>query len=639
MTATEKSLYPTIFMIVYNHGKLKPWWPWIPLLVLFLKFLSLGLCTGLQLETGILGSPKCPSEDTSWMEVDYPPDYNPPEDFYSDSCYLAQVPGSKGSVHMHTSIENSQIENVLREETPVEEESGLEQIPASDQSKSRKKKKQIQKVVENSDRNIFKTIDMGVPLPRKLNLQEVTNKVPRPRVHSQSYWKVRKSPSANNKFFLFQKVGIHNANLSPTLCYLIFESFHEIYKALEFKCGHKHEAIKAATQAVKNASYGVVMVFLGLIRVFEAEGSRKDNLEVLLNDGWDYLENFFQTWKNAELGDFSLQEDIKFESQYALEPYFHLRYLKRINHPNKVPFLLAYLLALYWSQNRKTTGIPRHGISQHIQRLVDVCKADSNSFQGGLYGRIDIRNHAFWGAEQFSRKYWYSYGDTAKSPQDVLFLSSNAAQFHTPIGREMCRAVHIFFEDLIRDLNQIYLAMNGHPHLKDIAPEVVHEMGIIAKAVSMAEYRVTVVVLGMIRVLNKQHFTDSQLERLIMNAWNFLKKKFSEWRLLNFHTKDSQNIFNYDSAQFECGTQADNPEALFHGLVGYKSKNKFPKQCITYLFNSWMKSVTQSKPGSEEYMETQTAIQGIPLGSIEQWNLSLRSHNHMYQSPGTISLQ
>ncbi|EGF97126.1 uncharacterized protein MELLADRAFT_70199 [Melampsora larici-populina 98AG31] len=540
---------------------------------------------------------------------------------------------------MLTSIQNSQIDDVTREATSVQADSGLTRIAASAQSKLRKRKNQIQNIVQNSDGNILKKWDMEVPSTRNLNLQGGINKVSRPRIHSQSHWKVSRSPRAKNKFFLFQKIGILNANLSPTLCYKIFESFLEIYKALEFKCGNNPEAIKAVTQAVKNASYGVVMVFLGLIRVFEAEGSRKENLEFLLNDGWDYVENFFQNWKDADLECLALKANAKCKLQHALDPYFHLRYLKGIDNPNKVSFSLVYLLALDWSQRRGTPGIPGDGVSQHIQRLVDVYEADSNSIQGGLYGRIGIRNHAFWGVEQFSRQYWYSYGDTTKSPQDVLLLSSNAAQFHTPIGREMCRAVHIFFEDLIRDLNQKYLTMNGHPHLTDVPPEVVQDMGIITKAVSMAEYKVTVVVLGMIRMLNKEHFTDSQLEILIINAWNFLKKKFSEWRLFNFCTKDSQHIFNYDSVQFESGTQGDNPEDLFIGLGWYKSKNKFPKQCITYLFNSWINSVTQSKPGSLEYMETPTAIEGIPSGSIEKWNLSLRSHNHMYQLPGTVSVQ
>ncbi|EGG05364.1 uncharacterized protein MELLADRAFT_64167 [Melampsora larici-populina 98AG31] len=625
-------------MTAYNQGNLGSWRPWSSLLVLFLTFLSLKLCKGLQSEKEIWGSPKSTSEYSSCLEVDYPPDYDPPEEFHSDSCDLAQVPEFNGSLHMRTSIQNAQIDDVLREATSVQVDSGLKQIAASAQYQSRKRKNQIHNIVEYSDGNILKTTDMEASSPSNLNLQECMKKVSRPRIHSQSHWKVSRSPRANNKFFLFQKIGTINANLSPTLCYKIFESFLEIYKALELKCGNNPEAIKAAIQAVKNASYGVVMVFLGLIRVFEAEGSRKNNLEYFLNDGWDYVENFFQNWKNAELKDFALREHTKFVSQNASNPYFYLRYLKGIDNPKKVSFLLVYTLALDWSQKRGSPVIPVDGISQHIQRLVDVYEADSNSIQGGLYGRIGIRNHAFWGVEQFSRQYWYSYGDTTKSPQDVLLLSSNAAQFHAPIGREMCRAVHIFFEDLIRDLNQKYLTMNGHPHLKYVPPEVVQDMNIITKSVSMAEYKVTVVVLGMIRILNKEHFTDSQLERLINHAWTFLKKQFSEWKLLDFCTKDSQHLFNYDSVHLQYGTQVDSPEALFLGLGGFKCKNYFPKRCIAYLFNLWRNLVTQSVPGSQEYIETPAAIQDIPSGSIEKWNLLLRSHNHIYQSIGMISL-
>ncbi|EGG00237.1 uncharacterized protein MELLADRAFT_67949 [Melampsora larici-populina 98AG31] len=626
-------------MTIYNQGNLGSWGPWSSLLVLFLKILSLKLCTGLHPESEIWGSPKCTSEYSSWMEVDYPPDYHPPEEVHSDSSDCVQVPRLNRSLHMHTSIPNSQFDDVPGEATPAHAESGLTQIEAADESKPRKRKKQIQNIVEDSDGDIFKTIYMEVPSSRHHNLQGGINKVPRPRIHSQSHWKVSRSPRTNNQLFLFQKIGILNANWSPTLCYKIFESFLEIYKALEFKCQYNPEAIKSATQAVKNASYGVVMVFLGLIRVCEAEGRRKDHLEYLLNDGWDYVENFFQNWKNVELEDLASKDHTKFRSQHASDPYFHLRYLKGIDNPNKVSFSLVYILALDWSQKRGTPGIPGGGISQHMQRLVDIYEADSNSFQGGLYGRMGIRNHTFWGAEQFSRQYWYAYGDTAKPPQDVLLLSSKAAQFHTPIGREMCQTVHIFFEDLINDLNQIYLAMNGHPHFNNLAPKVVQEMGIIAQAVSMAEYKVTVVVLGMIRILNKENFTDSQIEKLIMNAWNFLKKKFSEWRLLYFHPKYSPHLFNHDSVNLEYGIQADSPEALFLGLGGFKRKNYFPKRCIACLFHSWMDSVAQSKPGSQEYMENLTEIQGIPSGSIEKWNLSLRSQDHMYQLPHTTPHQ
>lgn len=176
---------------------------------------------------------------------------------------------------------------------------------------------------------------------------------------------------------------------------------------------------------------------------------------------------------------------------------------------------------------------------------------------------MGIRNYAFWGPEQFSRVNWHLHWEEETSSQHVFALSSHAAQFHTSIGRDMCKAVHIFFEGLLYEMkikSKYYLINDA---LKNPLSQELEYLGMITQAVSMAEYKVTVVIIGMIGNLNEKHLTASQLEKLLMNAWQFLKLNFSKWGKLNFCSKNLECSYDSKSVRLNSFTGFDSPDDIF----------------------------------------------------------------------------
>ncbi|KAH9818746.1 hypothetical protein DFH28DRAFT_1053901 [Melampsora americana] len=606
---------------MHNQKALVTLWHINLFFVILLKFWSNQLCLGLEWTNEISHEQEFLTKDLSWMELDYPKDYHPPEEFNLDSGKFTQPTGKKnpfsinGSPHKDLQSVDPEIWTMSREETSPQKKTQVQDL---NQGKSKKRKGKTN--AENSDEDVFRIMDMNVCAPRNQDSQDLfPQKKP-----SNSPFKVRKSYKSTSIFFLLQKVGICNANRSSTLCYKIYDYFHDIYESMSSRFKSNPKAVQAAAQAVKIAGHGVAMGVLGVIRVFEAEGSKGDHLDIVLDDGWRYIENFFQPWRDAELKELALEVDTPFEAHKSLDAYYLLGYLKRLDNTNKVPYLLVHSLALDWSRNRVNSGIPAKTLSAHIQRITDVYQTDSNAIQGGLYGRMSIRNYAFWGEEQLSRRNWYLYEHTQRSSQDVLSLSSNAAQFHTPVGRGMCQVVHNFFEDLINDLKRFYMITNGHSTVKDPPGEALRDLGMIIQAVSMAEYRVTVVFLGVIRILNQKHLDNSQLERLIINAWGFLKSRFSEWRFLDLYTKNSQQLFGFESVRVTSSTQMDSAGDLFKALAGFKDKNGCPKNWVVHLLKSWKNSITERDTSS--LGDLGFPIAEIPSGPIDNWNLSPFGH-------------
>ncbi|EGG07160.1 uncharacterized protein MELLADRAFT_62881 [Melampsora larici-populina 98AG31] len=423
---------------------------------------------------------------------------------------------------------------------------------------------------------------------------------------------------------LLQKIGIINANRSPTLCYEIYDFFCGIYKNITGKNKCSQQEIDAIKLAAKHGGYTIVMSFLGVLRVFEGQQLGKEDMEVLLNDGWSFMKDFYSSWKTADLEDFAFGKLYRYSSDGALDPGFHLRYLKKINDSSNVPFSLVHALSLFWSKAKGQSKVPQD--FDYWQESIDIFENDSKSIQGGLYERMGIKNYAFWGPEQFSRKNWYSYGEASMESDRIWHLASNAAQFHTPLGQNMCKELHSFFEDLIQRLKISYNSLNDpHPSLKlsvqshkTLSEINANNLDLIFKAVGMAEYRVVVPFIGIIRILNRRNLTVEQLQKLMENAIKFLKDTFGKWEHLDFHPKNIQHLFKYKKNMFTPQNKLDDPGQMFQTLFGFSDKNRFPSRAILTLLRSWHSLAIKGDPSSPNYI--QFPIEKIPSGTFLEWN-------------------
>ncbi|KAH9817117.1 hypothetical protein DFH28DRAFT_963110 [Melampsora americana] len=421
-----------------------------------------------------------------------------------------------------------------------------------------------------------------------------------------------------------RKIGMLHSSRSPNLCYEPYEYFCKIHNRIESQNKLSVEEIEGIRLAIKNANV-VVMAFLGILIVFEGETYGMKDMDNLLNDGWRFMKNFYSEWETVELKDCGFEKSVQYYSRGAFDPNFHLRYLKQIRGVNKIPLPLVHSICLLWSKGRVQSKIPQD-LSKYWHQITNTYNHDSKSIKGGLYERIGIKNYSFWGPEQFFRSKWYLYGDGKGVSHRIWMLASNSAQFHTNVGRHICEELHIFFEDLIQKLqisynhfDQFHDSQNMSPGAQVVSSES-HptNFALVVKAVSMAEYRVVVPFIGMIRILNQEDLEEEQLQKLMESAISFLKENFGRWDYLDFHPNNIQNLLCYTSNTIKDFNVLNDPIKMFKLLSGFADKNGFPSQAILCLLDSWHKSVITSQPGSERYIGF--PIKDIPILSSIEWN-------------------
>ncbi|EGF98766.1 uncharacterized protein MELLADRAFT_113231 [Melampsora larici-populina 98AG31] len=404
------------------------------------------------------------------------------------------------------------------------------------------------------------------------------------------------------KLTISKNIGIMNVNRSPTLCYEIVDWFHEIYMRIRVQCKDDSE-IKSLGCAVKNAYLGIVMPFFGILKAFEYDESGTHDIQMLLNDGWKYIKNIFSHWKSATPEHFEFGKITKFgKASDILISGWQLKYLKGISGPVSIPFSLVMSIVHMWSKDQWNSRIPE---DINLGRLMEVNESDTSSREGGLYSRSGIRNDAFWGAEQFSKDHWYLIGSAELPLPNRTGNIYNSAQFHTNIGRGMCKNVHSYFEKLIRDLIGRYKELNNDSFYT--TPKGVHisntmhspNLDLIVQAVSIAQYKVTVPYMGALRHFYKRLLSEEQLEILLMNAWIFLKEIYSKWILLDFQPNNLEQLFQSKGiGNFQIHRSTD-PAYMFK--IHFKlNKSRTPKSLVIHLLNSWSKMITKSQKGLRE---------------------------------------
>ncbi|KAH9823210.1 hypothetical protein DFH28DRAFT_352020 [Melampsora americana] len=432
---------------------------------------------------------------------------------------------------------------------------------------------------------------------------------------------IRINDYSKRKLLVLQRLGVINTNRSPKLCHEIYDFFREIYQSFEDRNEFSDGESEAVRLSIKNAGHGVTMTFLGIIRVFEADQNGIHDIEDLLCDGWSFIQDFYSDWKTAKHEHFVFGTTVQFNPDLSYDPYFHLRYLKKINKSAHVPLSLAHSISLLWSKHRGQSKIPKD-LFKDWEQVENVSKIDSLSPQGGLYGRLNIRNMAFWGPEEFTRRHWYINGGENINSKELWSWASDAAQLHTSVGREACKDLHNFFEDLIQKLHMLYnLNLKKVDDLYNFSAEESHlfneshseNLARIVRAVSLAEYRVIVPFLGIVRILNEDKLTSDQLQRLLNNAIEFLKETFSKWNQIDFHPQNFHELFHHNqvSKKFHSALGGlESPVTMFKRLASLPDQHHSPSPMILNLLKLWHQSITTSRLISENH--PQFPIADIP---------------------------
>ncbi|EGG05546.1 uncharacterized protein MELLADRAFT_107370 [Melampsora larici-populina 98AG31] len=424
------------------------------------------------------------------------------------------------------------------------------------------------------------------------------------------------------QFCRLQSVGTQAVDRSPTLCYKVYEWFLDLYRKMEMRFKGEIKS-KKIHLAVKNALYGVVMPFLGILKVFEYNDTGKDELESLLEDGWTYMENFYDKWNDKEIyvtGKLNKHKGGK----WSLDPQSQLLYLIARAYTKDLSVKMVHEMAIEFAKHRENSKIPKRFLTTDWEKVLNVYNTDSISMEGGLYGRGQIRNYSFQAADKLLRL--NSKERKPYSKTEMASFASKAAQFHTPIGREMCKDVHIFFENLNHKLHVLYNDKEIYQSDQLLQPEDIkilknkHEMNTaqIIKGVSMAQYKLTVVFIGLIRAFNEDFLSEDQIQLLLINAWDFLKKEFSQWERFDFQAENHPYLFNHDENSVKLNiNDLDRPEAMFRKLSGFSNSYGVPRSCVVHLLKSWIEHIQRIKSGTENSLDF--PVHSFPAQPFSTW--------------------
>ncbi|EGF99215.1 uncharacterized protein MELLADRAFT_68765 [Melampsora larici-populina 98AG31] len=350
------------------------------------------------------------------------------------------------------------------------------------------------------------------------------------------------------------------------------------------------------------------MCFLGLVGIFANQGGDRLSLEVVLKQGWNLIKLHFEDWRKLNIidknGNLIVQSKQKLSRQSNLHhPLFWFHDLSKLAQPQRLPVDLVYYLKAKWDMQIPTSKMGVNNLAAYhleIQYFHDVYMKPSH---GGFYGRGDIRNLAFRGVKLLGKHItpetrnfstWYI----------VCKKLAETAQFHSPIGFDLCHEVHSFFVSLIEHLLNTYKGLyqcdissagkTQGEKIKDLSICNPHDenFGRIVQSISLAEYRVTVGFIGLVRVLYQKKIQADTLILLLKSAWDFLKGIFSKWKDL----KSYNNTLVYDGkkiTQNKWKLDYSDPHELFNALWQHEDylRNPIPLYCLKSLLKAWNKEL------------------------------------------------
>ncbi|KAH9814098.1 hypothetical protein DFH28DRAFT_1028442 [Melampsora americana] len=413
---------------------------------------------------------------------------------------------------------------------------------------------------------------------------------------------------------VLQEIGAFLVNTSSSLCYQTTSWFERLEKDMIKNHDDEKSTAILINKAIKRCHLGFTMCFLGLIGVFANRGGDQFSLDMLLREGWDFLKLHFEHWRYLNItkkNDLSFEthnndeHDVKKAERTRLNwnnPIFGFHHLSQLKGSSQMQIELMYQLIVKWDKQRTTSTIDATKFGFYHLKIQQFHDTYVKQIHGGFYGRGEIRNIAFKGVKLTGKYSKVTSEPTNPTPWGTICMSlSSYAQFHTPVGIDLCQEVHNFFVPLIDNLLGFYkqfyhcdtpssetMICEEYKDKPDTNPHNENFRRIV-KVISMAEYRVTVGFMGLVRLLYHTDHSEHTLNLILKSAWKFLKGIFSKWEGFQFNT-DLDNIFNRKlTSASKPKLDYSDPDVLFNELWIYqdKYKNTWPFYCLKGLLSSW----------------------------------------------------
>ncbi|KAH9813197.1 hypothetical protein DFH28DRAFT_930380 [Melampsora americana] len=423
------------------------------------------------------------------------------------------------------------------------------------------------------------------------------------RQHRESIWKMLK------------EIGAFHVSNSPELSSKSPIWFKFLREDMIKAAGGDGGLERSVHMVIECAQRWITTSLFGLIIIHYKSNSTQSSLEELLGHGFQLMQVVFDQWRymrfNAIKGQLG---SLLFETNDYLDPLFLFRYFAKLK---KVPAMSVKILDSMverWNKNKKLSKLPEIDLKTLYDKLKTFYNKDMMFIHGGLYSRGGIGNLEFEEVnfQSGARKSPSASKSLDRGKIGECRLISKSAKFLSPVGIELCQKVHAFFIQLIKDLlkkyktsNKLYSYSPQQIHLHDtVAQKSIKDsksnMETIVKAVSIAEYRVTVGFFGMIRSIYEKRLTEDQIKILIESGWKFLQNEFSKWKLLNFQ-EGEDSIFSKESKLLSWNTRSEglwsDPKKSFHRLcIQSKSPANTPISIdhLTTLLRSWFNEASDS---------------------------------------------
>ncbi|EGG03563.1 uncharacterized protein MELLADRAFT_109048 [Melampsora larici-populina 98AG31] len=433
-----------------------------------------------------------------------------------------------------------------------------------------------------------------------------------PVIQRQSNRKGPSEFSTREAVPLLLDIGVFFVNNSPSLCYETTLWFEELKHDMIAKANGNASIRKHVEQATGIAHSKITTCFLGLILIFATEGGDPVSWLNLLQEGWNFIKLQFGSWIDADLKIESNHPGVKrnyyFKTKWN-EPASWYKSLSSFSNKNNIPADIINSLVVKWDQNRTFSRIGINHLGGSYSVIQKFHESHVKYSYGGLYSRSGITNLAFIGL-RYCGDYQVHHERTVASRWHEICLSlSHSAQFHSPKGIEMCQEVHAFFGSLVEDLlssyKQVYnldISLAGKRPKKrseDLLNHDPHKINIetIIRVNSMGEYRLTVIFIGLVKVLYQKETQDNTLRILLKSAWDFLKGMFSKWKDFNFQT-DLPKIFDMEVEKSSRVTiDWSDPYKLFNSLSQNQVIRRYPIPIhgLKSLYEAWSDTLSTSK--------------------------------------------
>ncbi|EGG09781.1 uncharacterized protein MELLADRAFT_103871 [Melampsora larici-populina 98AG31] len=416
---------------------------------------------------------------------------------------------------------------------------------------------------------------------------------------------------------MLRDIGAFHVANSPALSYTFPTWFKILREDMIGISGQDEMLQKAVHQAIECADQWIAKAFFGLILLKYKPESTKISLEEMVQRGFQFMQTVFDQWRHMEIKSMKGQTGTtRTETSDHLDPSYMFRYFSKLIKARSMTLKVLDSIVVRWNRETKNIfvmpAVDRKKLYDEVKSLYDK---DMMFIRGGLYSRAGFGNLEYEEINFQSglRKHPLAPKSSERRKIEECRSLSKSARFLSPVGIEMCQKVHVFFVDLIIDLlknykisNQLDSYSTEQLHLpNNVAPKPIDEneliMETIVKAASIAEYRITVGFIGMIRLVYENRLKETQLNILIENGWEFLQKQFSKWKDLNFE-EGGNLIFSKGSKLISWDERT--------GRLGIDPRNSFQALCIqskspantpismrylTALLKSWFKDPSDSE--------------------------------------------